>query len=184
MDILAEELGEELVLAVAPRRWQSIDADTLREHLAERLAAAQRRFLELRLELGGQTTDGKLGPGLLVVMEGSDAGGKGGAVRRITAALDARNYQVIPIAAPTDEEKAHHYLWRFWRHVPRSGRVTVYDRSWYGRVLVERVVGCVADRARPARLRRSRHAYWRRQPRHPVHGHGRRQLRVLRRTRQ
>ena len=77
----------------------------------------------------------------ILVFEGWDAGGKGGAIRRITHAIDARNYQVIPIAAPTDEEKAHHYLWRFWRHIPRAGQVTIYDRSWYGRVLVERVEG-------------------------------------------
>jgi polyphosphate kinase 2 (PPK2 family) len=74
-----------------------------------------------------------------------DAGGKGGAIRRITNAIDARLYQTIPIAAPTDEEKDHHYLWRFWRHIPRSGRVTVYDRSWYGRVLVERVEGFATE---------------------------------------
>ncbi len=77
----------------------------------------------------------------ILVFEGWDAAGKGGAIRRITPALDARDYQVIPIAAPTDEEKAHHYLWRFWRHLPRAGRVTIFDRSWYGRVLVERVEG-------------------------------------------
>ena len=76
-----------------------------------------------------------------LVFEGWDAGGKGGAIRRITHALDARQYRVIPIAAPTDEEKAHHYLWRFWRHVPKAGKITIYDRSWYGRVLVERVEG-------------------------------------------
>ena len=76
-----------------------------------------------------------------LVFEGWDAGGKGGAIRRITHALDARQYRVIPIAAPTDEEKAHHYLWRFWRHVPKAGHITIYDRSWYGRVLVERVEG-------------------------------------------
>jgi AMP-polyphosphate phosphotransferase len=75
----------------------------------------------------------------ILVFEGADAAGKGGAIRRVTAALDARDYQVIPIAAPTDEEHAHHYLWRFWRHLPRAGRVTIFDRSWYGRVLVERV---------------------------------------------
>ena len=75
----------------------------------------------------------------LLVFEGWDAAGKGGAIRRVTRALDARFYRIIPIAAPTDEEKAHHYLWRFWRHLPRAGRVTIYDRSWYGRVLVERV---------------------------------------------
>ncbi|MHC4848647.1 MAG: polyphosphate:AMP phosphotransferase [Planctomycetota bacterium] len=77
----------------------------------------------------------------IVVMEGWDAGGKGGAIRRVTSALDARAFRVIPIAAPTDEEKSHHYLWRFWRHLPRAGRFTFFDRSWYGRVLVERVEG-------------------------------------------
>ncbi|MCW8827860.1 MAG: polyphosphate:AMP phosphotransferase, partial [Gammaproteobacteria bacterium] len=75
----------------------------------------------------------------VIVLEGWDAAGKGGIIRRIVPALDARNYQIIPIAAPTDEERAHHYLWRFWRHIPRAGQVTIYDRSWYGRVLVERV---------------------------------------------
>lgn len=77
----------------------------------------------------------------ILLFEGWDAAGKGGTIRRITQAMDARNYQVIPIAAPTDEEKARHYLWRFWRHLPRGGKVTLYDRSWYGRVLVERVEG-------------------------------------------
>ena len=77
----------------------------------------------------------------LLVFEGVDAAGKGGSIRRLTAGLDARDYRVIPIAAPTDEESAHHYLWRFWRHLPRAGRVTVFDRSWYGRVLVERIEG-------------------------------------------
>jgi polyphosphate:AMP phosphotransferase len=78
---------------------------------------------------------------IVLLFEGWDAAGKGGAIRRITQAMDARLYQVIPVAAPTDEEKAHHYLWRFWRHIPRNGRVTIYDRSWYGRVMVERVEG-------------------------------------------
>jgi polyphosphate:AMP phosphotransferase len=81
----------------------------------------------------------------ILVFEGWDAGGKGGAIRRITSALDAREAQVIPIAAPTDEEKAHHYLWRFWRHLPRAGRITIFDRSWYGRVLVERVEGFATE---------------------------------------
>jgi polyphosphate kinase 2 (PPK2 family) len=75
------------------------------------------------------------------VFEGWDAAGKGGAIRRLTSAIDARDYRVIPVAKPTDEERSHHYLWRFWRHVPRAGRVTIYDRSWYGRVLVERIEG-------------------------------------------
>jgi polyphosphate kinase 2 (PPK2 family) len=84
---------------------------------------------------------------LVVAFEGVDAAGKGGAIRRVTSALDARHYHVVPIAAPTDEERAQPYLWRFWRHVPKRGRAVLFDRSWYGRVLVERVEGfaSVAD---------------------------------------
>lgn len=78
---------------------------------------------------------------LILVFEGPDAAGKGGAIRRLTAAMDMRNARHISIAAPTEEERAHPYLWRFWRHLPRLGRVTIFDRSWYGRVLVERVEG-------------------------------------------
>ena len=81
----------------------------------------------------------------VAVFEGWDAAGKGGAIRRVTAALDARDCQVIPIAAPTDEERARHYLWRFWRHLSRAGRITIFDRSWYGRVLVERVEGLATE---------------------------------------
>jgi len=77
----------------------------------------------------------------VALFEGWDAAGKGGAIRRVAAALDARHRQVVPVAAPTDEEKAHHYLWRFWRHLPRAGHMLIYDRSWYGRLLVERVEG-------------------------------------------
>ncbi len=83
----------------------------------------------------------KKGRSLILVFEGPDAAGKGGAIRRLTAAMDARDYQVNSVAAPTDEERAHPYLWRFWRQLPPSGRVAIYDRSWYGRVLVERVEG-------------------------------------------
>ena len=82
---------------------------------------------------------------VICVFEGSDAAGKGGAIRRVTAAMDARDYQIVPIAAPTEEERAQPYLWRFWRHVPRVGRFTIFDRSWYGRVLVERVEGFCAE---------------------------------------
>ena len=78
---------------------------------------------------------------LILVFEGSDAAGKGGGIRRLAAALDARQYHITPIAAPSQEELAHPYLWRFWRHVPKKGRVAIFDRSWYGRVLVERVEG-------------------------------------------
>jgi len=78
---------------------------------------------------------------VVAVFEGSDAAGKGGAIRRVTQALDARKYSVIPIAAPSDEERAQPYLWRFWRHIPAHGHAVIFDRSWYGRVLVERVEG-------------------------------------------
>ena len=85
------------------------------------------------------------GVNAVAVFEGWDAAGKGGAIRRVTQAMDARLYRVISIAAPTDEERAHHYLWRFWRQLPRAGYHTIYDRSWYGRVLVERVEGFAAE---------------------------------------
>ena len=81
----------------------------------------------------------------ILVFEGPDASGKGGAIRRIIPTLDARNYRVLQYGAPTDEERAHHYLWRFWRHLAPSGRLTIFDRSWYGRVLVERVEGLASD---------------------------------------
>ncbi len=83
---------------------------------------------------------------LITVFEGNDAAGKGSAIRRVAAALDPRQYRIVPVAAPTDEERAQPYLWRFWRHIPPRGKFTLFDRSWYGRVLVERVEGfCSAD---------------------------------------
>jgi polyphosphate:AMP phosphotransferase len=82
---------------------------------------------------------------LVLAFEGMDAAGKGGAIRRITGALDARQYQVIPVSAPSQEEEAHPYLWRFWRHVPQRGEIAIFDRSWYGRVLVERVRGLTPE---------------------------------------
>lgn len=82
---------------------------------------------------------------LVIVFEGADAAGKGGSIRRITQAVDARFYNVVRIAAPTDEEAAQPYLWRFWRYLPSRGRITIYDRSWYGRVLVERVEGFCSE---------------------------------------
>ncbi|HBX54473.1 polyphosphate:AMP phosphotransferase [Pseudomonas sp. UBA2684] len=78
---------------------------------------------------------------LVTVFEGNDAAGKGGAIRRVAAALDPRQYRIVPVAAPTEEERAQPYLWRFWRHIPGRGMFTIFDRSWYGRVLVERVEG-------------------------------------------
>jgi polyphosphate:AMP phosphotransferase len=82
---------------------------------------------------------------VVMAFEGVDAAGKGGSIRRITQALDARQYQIHPIAAPTEEERAQPYLWRFWRHLPRRGKVAIFDRSWYGRVLVERVEGLCSE---------------------------------------
>ena len=82
---------------------------------------------------------------LILLFEGNDAAGKGGAIRRVTQALDARQYQIVPVAAPTDEERAQPYMWRFWRRVPGRGRVAIFDRSWYGRVLVERVEGYCSE---------------------------------------
>lgn len=82
---------------------------------------------------------------VVAVFEGNDGAGKGGAIRRVTSALDARCYRTVPIAAPTDEERAQPYLWRFWRRLPRRGRFTLFDRSWYGRVLVERVEGLCTE---------------------------------------
>jgi len=111
----------------------------------KRLAAAQAGLGRLSHKLR------KKGRSLILVFEGPDAAGKGGAIRRLTAAMDARDYQVISISAPTDEERAHPYLWRFWRQLPPPGRVAIFDRSWYGRVLVERVEGF----ARPEQWQRA-----------------------------
>jgi polyphosphate kinase 2 (PPK2 family) len=81
----------------------------------------------------------------IIVCEGWDAAGKGGAIQRMTAECDPRGYSVWPIAAPSEEEKAHHYLWRFWQRMPKAGEIAIFDRSWYGRVLVERVEGFATE---------------------------------------
>ncbi|MBN9610685.1 MAG: UDP-galactose-lipid carrier transferase [Actinobacteria bacterium 69-20] len=103
-----------------------------------RLKAAQRRLVELRLTLGGQLGR-TLGPPVCIVFEGWDAAGKGGAIKRLVAPLDARHVRVAQFAAPTADEKRHHFLWRFWPVLPGRGGMAVLDRSWYGRVLVERI---------------------------------------------
>jgi polyphosphate kinase 2 (PPK2 family) len=109
---------------------------------AERLAVAQTRLVWLRLSLGGQIGEKReLGPPLCVVFEGWDASGKGGCIKRLTAPLDPRHVRVASFAAPTHDEKRHHFLWRFWPALPGWGGMAVLDRSWYGRVLVERVEG-------------------------------------------
>ena len=78
---------------------------------------------------------------VVIAYEGWDAAGKGGNISRLTQNLDPRGYEVVPVAAPNDVEKAHHYLWRFWARMPKAGHITIFDRTWYGRVLVERVEG-------------------------------------------
>jgi polyphosphate kinase 2 (PPK2 family) len=112
-----------------------------REEEAARLEAASNRLLELRLTLGGLLGDGRLGPPVCVLFEGWDASGKGGAIRRLVHPMDPRHVRVATFAAPTYDEKRHHFLLRFWSSLPGWGGMAVLDRSWYGRVLVERVEG-------------------------------------------
>jgi polyphosphate kinase 2 (PPK2 family) len=107
---------------------------------ASRLAAAYPRLSLLRLTLGGQIGE-RLGPPVCVVFEGWDASGKGGCIKRLVEPLDPRHVRVTQTAAPSFDEKRHHFLWRFWPKLPGWGGMTIFDRSWYGRVLVERVEG-------------------------------------------
>src|SRR5262249_28662459 len=106
---------------------------------AERLERAWTRLSQLRLTLGGLIGSGELGPPVCVIFEGEDASGKGGAIKRLVAQLDPRHVRVVQFAAPTFDEKRHHFLWRFGPALPGWGGMAVLDRSWYGRVLVERV---------------------------------------------
>jgi polyphosphate kinase 2 (PPK2 family) len=112
-----------------------------RDDEAKRLAAAQRRLLALRLQLSGKLGDGRLGPPVCLLFEGWDASGKGGAIRRLAAPLDPRHVRVAAFGPPTADELRHHFLWRFEPALPGWGDMCVLDRSWYGRVLVERVEG-------------------------------------------
>ena len=122
-----------------------LSLDLSKKEEAARLEAAQERLLELRLTLGGQIGAKELGPPLCVVFEGGDASGKGGAIKRLVDRLDPRHVRVAATAAPTHDEKRHHYLWRFWPLLPGWGGMAVLDRSWYGRVLVERVEGFAGE---------------------------------------
>jgi AMP-polyphosphate phosphotransferase len=126
---------------MAQRRDVDLSLSLSKKKEKNRLAAAQTRLLALRLQCGGLIGDGTLGPPVALVFEGWDAGGKGGAIRRITAPLDPRHVTVTSFAAPTEREKRHHFLWRFWPTLPGWGGMSIFDRSWYGRVLVERVEG-------------------------------------------
>ena len=128
-------------LAAGPTILSSLD---MSQSIARKKFGTELEKYQGRLNRLQRKAEAK-GVSMIMVFEGWDAAGKGGAIRRITGALDARSYQVIPIAAPTDEERAQHYLWRFWRHLSRAGRVNIFDRSWYGRVLVERVEGFATE---------------------------------------
>ncbi|MBY5968444.1 polyphosphate kinase [Halomonas denitrificans] len=121
-----------LVQREAPERLKKRD-------YVERLSESQARLAELARSAARQRVP------LVVMFEGHDAAGKGGGIHRLTSALDARLYQVHQIAAPTQEELLHPWQWRFWQRLPRDGRVAVFDRSWYGRVLVERVEGLAVE---------------------------------------
>ena len=122
-------------------RDADLDRRLPRAEADRRLEAAQTRMLQLRLQLGGKLGTGELGPPVCFVFEGWDASGKGGSIKRLVAPMDPRHVRVITIAAPSKEELRHHWLQRFWPHLPGWGDVAVLDRSWYGRVLVERVEG-------------------------------------------
>ena len=129
------------VYAPGTLRLDEVDlaASVERATYEKRLVALQRAVYRRQIEnfLGGGRA--------IAVFEGWDAAGKGGAIKRLTALMDPRGFKVWPIAAPRDEEKRNHYLWRFWYRLPQKGEVAVFDRSWYGRVLVERVEGFAKD---------------------------------------
>jgi polyphosphate kinase 2 (PPK2 family) len=116
-----------------------------RKEQDKRLGAAKDRLEALRLQLAGLIGDGRLGPPVLVLFEGWDASGKGGAIKRLVGDLDHRHVRVAAFSAPNDDEKRHHFLWRFFPKLPGWGGVAIFDRSWYGRVLVERVEGFASE---------------------------------------
>jgi polyphosphate kinase 2 (PPK2 family) len=118
-----------------------LSASLSRQQEERELAEAWERLAQLRLTLGGLIGEKRLGPPLCVVFEGWDAAGKGGAIKRLVGPLDPRHVRVAQFAAPTADERRHHFLGRFWPALPGWGGMAVFDRSWYGRVLVERVEG-------------------------------------------
>ena len=138
------------LVRAAPPPAPPIDSRNVIEELdlSSKLSQAQyeKKLPKLQSRLNALSRDKRFRDhSCVLVFEGNDAAGKGGTVRRVTQAIDARRYDVVPIAAPTEEERAQPYLWRFWRHVPRKGHFTLFDRSWYGRVLVERVEGFAVE---------------------------------------
>jgi polyphosphate:AMP phosphotransferase len=140
IDRLARAATSRTVRSLRPTGLKRLRALPLDQGLSEKEYDALREKWLGRLS---RTVRAALAAGrsIVFVFEGWDAAGKGGAIRRLTSAIDPRDYSVISVAKPTDEEKQAHYLWRFWRNIPRKGRMTIFDRSWYGRVLVERIEG-------------------------------------------
>ncbi len=152
LESLRRRLGEDKrpQVPVAPPITPAIDQKNLLNSLDLTQALDKKDFERELAKQQGRLSELARDPrfanrSLVLVFEGSDAAGKGGSIRRVAAALDARQFQIVPIAAPTEEERAQPYLWRFWRHLPRRGRIAIFDRSWYGRVLVERVEGFCSE---------------------------------------
>ena len=138
-----QQIPEELHTSILDKADLSLALD--RDEYKEALDKKQDRIRELEHELYMRRIP------VVIVYEGWDAAGKGGNIKRLTRNLDPRGYQVIPVAAPNDIEKAHHYLWRFWMEMPKAGHIAIFDRSWYGRVMVERVEGfCTVEEWRRA----------------------------------
>ncbi|MBS6196732.1 MAG: phosphate--AMP phosphotransferase [Clostridiales bacterium] len=130
-----EQTPEDAVLRTSSLNSADLSLSYTKEEYKEKLDKLQKRIQELHGELYRRRIPVILG------FEGWDAGGKGGAIKRLTEKMDPRGYQVNPTAAPNDIERAHHYLWRFWNNIPKKGHVAIYDRTWYGRVMVERIEG-------------------------------------------
>lgn len=138
----AAEAAETAVAAAGENRYQSgvlsgidLSKQLTREEYKAKLDKLQKRLEFLHSEIY------RLRIPVVLGFEGWDAGGKGGAIKRLTSHLDPRGYQVCPTASPNDIEKKHHYLWRFWNNVPKAGHIAIFDRTWYGRVMVERIEG-------------------------------------------
>lgn len=132
-DRAAKEIFEQLHSSILDQVDLSLELS--RDEYKAELKACQQRIFELEHEIYIKRIP------VVILYQGWDAAGKGGNIRRLTQSMDPRGYEVIPIAAPNDIEKAHHYLWRFWQEFPKAGHIAIFDRSWYGRVLVERIEG-------------------------------------------
>lgn len=153
LETIRKRLDETLIkpgAVLAPPLLPSIDRVNILKSLDLSQAINKKVFKDQLEKYQGKLAtlirdDGFKNTTVVAVFEGNDAAGKGGAIRRITGGLDARRYNIVPVAAPSEEERAQPYLWRFWRHIPRRGRLTIFDRSWYGRVLVERIEGYCSE---------------------------------------